>query len=72
MSRYAVLGSPVAHSKSPIIHSMFAKQTEQDVQYEAIQVEANEFDSFVLKFFAGGGQGLNITCLLYTYQSPRD
>jgi len=61
MSRYAVLGSPVAHSKSPIIHSMFAKQTEQDVQYEAIQVEANEFDSFVLNFFASGGQGLNIT-----------
>jgi shikimate dehydrogenase len=61
MSRYAVLGSPIAHSKSPTIHTLFAEQTKQELQYEAIKVEADEFDSFVLDFFASGGQGLNIT-----------
>lgn len=61
MSRYAVLGSPITHSKSPIIHTLFAEQTGQDMQYEAIKVETNEFDSFVTDFFASGGQGLNIT-----------
>lgn len=61
MARYAVIGSPIAHSKSPLIHRLFAEQTAQDVQYEAIKVEADEFDTFVLDFFAQGGAGLNVT-----------
>ena len=61
MTRYAVIGTPIAHSKSPVIHGMFAEQTEQEVQYEAIEVKAENFDEFVLDFFAAGGGGLNIT-----------
>lgn len=61
MARYAVIGSPIAHSKSPVIHSMFAEQTMQDVQYEAIEVTADGFNTFVEDFFASGGAGLNVT-----------
>lgn len=61
MTQYAVVGNPVAHSKSPQIHRLFAEQTGEDVQYEKYQVEADEFDTFVTEFFAAGGGGLNVT-----------
>lgn len=61
MARYAVIGTPIAQSKSPAIHRMFAEQTKQDMQYEAIEVAADNFDFFVLDFFANGGDGLNVT-----------
>lgn len=61
MSRYAVLGKPVAHSKSPAIHRQFAQQTGEAVDYEAIEVDPEDFVRFVGEFFSGGGGGLNIT-----------
>lgn len=61
MSHYAVIGDPVQHSKSPIIHQQFAQQTGQDVTYEAIRVERGELAQFIRDFFANGGAGLNIT-----------
>lgn len=61
MDRYAVMGNPVSHSKSPLIHSAFAKQCNQSLSYEAIHVEAEGFASAVSSFFKQGGSGLNIT-----------
>jgi shikimate dehydrogenase len=56
---YAVMGNPIAHSKSPIIHAAFAKQTGQNIQYDALLV--NDFKQSVAEFKKNGGKGLNIT-----------
>jgi len=58
---YAVMGNPVAHSKSPFIHNRFAADTAQDLQYQALLVPLQEFSQAVTGFFAGGGKGLNVT-----------
>lgn len=61
--RYAVLGHPIAHSQSPLIHGLFARQTGQDMTYEAID-GGGAPDGFAraLAAFAGaGGRGLNVT-----------
>lgn len=61
MDRYAVMGNPIAHSKSPEIHTYFAEQTCQDMVYDKILVEEGSFTRQAQQFFADGGQGLNIT-----------
>jgi shikimate dehydrogenase len=58
---YAVIGNPVAHSKSPLIHAEFARQTDQDIQYEAILAPADAFAATVAGFTARGGKGVNVT-----------
>ncbi|MGY0218581.1 shikimate dehydrogenase [Endozoicomonadaceae bacterium StTr2] len=59
--RYAVMGNPIGHSKSPMIHSLFAEQTGQHLGYEAILAEEDGFDEAASCFFIEGGKGLNIT-----------
>lgn len=59
--RYAVMGNPIAHSKSPDIHTLFAEQTGEPVNYEAILVDLDGFAQAVEDFQQQGGCGLNIT-----------
>lgn len=61
MRRFAVLGNPIAHSKSPEIHHAFAAILEHNIDYSRLLVEAVDFDAVVTRFFADGGVGLNIT-----------
>jgi shikimate dehydrogenase len=76
--RYAVVGYPVAHSWSPFIHGMFAKQTGQSLTYSRLEIPPVELETQVAEFFANGGRGLNITvphkqaaCLLTRFRTPR-
>lgn len=59
--RYAVIGNPVGHSKSPWIHAAFARQTHQDMAYERIEAPLDGFVRTVDAFRAGGGRGNNVT-----------
>ena len=61
MRRFAVLGNPIEHSKSPEIHRAFAESCRHDIDYQKVLVEAGDFDRMVNDFFASGGIGLNVT-----------
>jgi shikimate dehydrogenase len=61
VDQYAVFGNPIAHSKSPLIHSLFAKQTAQNIEYSAQLVALDNFVNAVREFAQADGRGLNIT-----------
>jgi len=61
IDRYAVIGNPISHSKSPLIHTEFARQTAQQLTYSAELVELGEIKIFVKSFTENNGKGLNVT-----------
>jgi shikimate dehydrogenase len=58
---YAVIGNPIAQTKSPRIHAEFARQLGQDLRYEAILAPRDGFGAAVAAFRGAGGRGLNVT-----------
>ena len=76
--RYAVIGQPIAHSWSPFIHAMFARQTGQQLSYGRMEVAPPDLSAALETFFGEGGKGLNVTvphkqavCLLTRFRTPR-
>ena len=61
MDKYAVIGNPVAHSRSPPIHEAFARATGQRLTYERLLAPRDGFRATVDAFAAAGGMGLNVT-----------
>ncbi|MDH5230338.1 MAG: shikimate dehydrogenase [Gammaproteobacteria bacterium] len=61
MDHYAVFGNPIAHSKSPLIHSLFAQQTQQAMDYQSILTPIGGFSQAAKAFFQQGGKGANVT-----------
>ena len=59
--RYAVAGNPVAHSRSPLIHSQFAKQTGQAMLYERLLCPLDNFRATLTHFAQEGAKGCNVT-----------
>ncbi|MGA0582408.1 MAG: shikimate dehydrogenase [Castellaniella sp.] len=59
--RYAIIGNPVAQSKSPLLQTAFARQLSQDMSYEAILATSDSFHETVRRFMAEGGKGMNVT-----------
>jgi len=59
--RYALVGHPVEHSRSPFIHQLFAQQTGENLSYELIDAPPEQFETAVRGFAAAGGRGLNVT-----------
>jgi shikimate dehydrogenase len=61
LDRYALVGYPVSHSRSPLIHRLFADQTGERLTYELIEASPEQFETAVLGFAAAGGKGMNVT-----------
>ena len=61
LDRYAVIGNPVTHSLSPVIHRAFAKQSGDSLVYTAIEASVDGFEARLVEFFDAGGCGLNVT-----------
>lgn len=61
MDHYAVIGHPIAHSKSPLIHALFARQTAQDLSYDAVEVEPDVLSAALKALHEQGYRGLNVT-----------
>jgi shikimate dehydrogenase len=59
--RYAVIGNPVSHSKSPLVHGGFARQAKQDMAYTTLEAPLDGFAAAVTAFRSSGGRGLNVT-----------
>lgn len=59
--RYAVIGNPIEHSKSPLIHAAFAKQTGQNIKYQKIPAPLDDFAGTVKRLTAEGYKGCNVT-----------
>lgn len=62
MDQYAVVGNPISHSKSPLIHGLFAEQTQQSMAYTTIESPLDDFQGTVRTFFSQpSNKGLNVT-----------
>ncbi|MGE4436888.1 shikimate dehydrogenase [Achromobacter sp.] len=61
LARYAVIGNPIAHSRSPQIHALFSRQTGKPLRYERLLAPVDGFAAAVAAFAAEGGLGLNVT-----------
>ena len=61
IDRYAVVGNPISHSKSPIIHAAFAKQTNQNISYESVLAPIDEFETTIQNLIEQGYKGINVT-----------
>ncbi|MGO2510192.1 MAG: shikimate dehydrogenase [Vibrio hibernica] len=61
IDQYAVFGNPISHSKSPFIHTLFARQTNQSMEYGIVEAPVGGFQSAASEFFAQGGKGCNVT-----------
>ena len=59
--QYGVVGHPVAHSRSPFIHGMFAKAADQNMVYRLYDIEPAKFRGELLRLFISGLRGLNVT-----------
>lgn len=61
VDRYAVIGNPIEHSKSPLIHTEFAEQTRQKMSYERILAPVDGFEAKVSELIKLGYKGVNVT-----------
>ena len=59
--KFAVLGHPISHSLSPMIHQYFASQFGIHLDYQRIDVESKNFKKTLIDLKQEGYEGINIT-----------
>lgn len=59
--KFAVIGSPISHSRSPEIHLEFARQANLDIEFNKVELSKSNLDDWVHSFFLEGGKGLSVT-----------
>ena len=59
--KLGVIGDPIDHSLSPLIHAQFGEVLGLEIDYKAFHVVKKDLDKFIKSFFADGGYGLNVT-----------
>ena len=59
--KFAVIGSPISHSRSPEIHLEFASQARLDIEFNKVELSKSNLDDWVHSFFLEGGKGLSVT-----------
>ncbi len=60
-SKFVVIGNPVMHSLSPVVHAAFAQQFNLAINYSRVELRVDQVITYIRNFFAGGGKGVNIT-----------
>lgn len=61
IEKYAVIGNPIAHSKSPLIHQAFASQFGKQISYEKVLAPLDGFIATIERLQAEGYRGANVT-----------
>jgi shikimate dehydrogenase len=61
VEKYAVIGHPIEHSKSPFIHQVFARQFNKAIVYEKVLAPLDGFAATVARLQAEGYLGANVT-----------
>jgi shikimate dehydrogenase len=59
--KFAVIGNPIAHSRSPMIHAQFAKDCGIELTYEPVLAELSGFSACVDDLRSRGFVGANVT-----------
>ena len=61
INRYTVIGQPIAHSLSPVVHQLFGELTQRKIDYTRTEATAENFEQTVIDWQASGGKGCNVT-----------
>lgn len=61
INRYTVIGQPIAHSLSPVVHQLFGELTQRKIIYTRTEGTPEGFEQLVRDWKAAGGRGCNVT-----------
>jgi len=61
INQYTVIGQPIAHSLSPVVHNIFGDLTQRKINYTRTEGTPETFEEIVLALKSAGLKGCNVT-----------